>query len=94
MAIQHDVITLESSVVINLQANSSDDSTLSLSWEAPFIPVIPDGVTLNYTLTITDLNTGTILREEITDLTNVTHVGLGMRHNISSRNDMYVCKLI
>ena len=73
-----------------MQANSSDESTLSLSWEAPFIPVIPDGDTLNYTLIITDLNTGAILREEITDSTRITHTGLGMKHTYYNFLDAHI----
>ena len=59
----------ESSEVRNLQANSSDNSSLFISWDSP---AASNGVILSYSILIIDVSDGnTVLEENTTADTNM-----------------------
>ena len=65
---------LESSEVANLEAQSTNDTTVDISWESP---TDPNGRILNYSVTIINLSDGSTVREEYISGTSFTETDLG-----------------
>ena len=63
-----------SSEVTELQAESTDDATLVISWEPP---ATPNGNITSYSVSIINLKDGSAVRQESTISTTTTQTGLG-----------------
>ena len=61
--------------MINLQANSTNMTSVSISWDPP---AIPNWHILNYSISITDIKNGNTLREAHIVNTNIHQTKLGM----------------
>jgi hypothetical protein len=68
-------ILSESSEVVNLQSESTNDTTLVISWEPP---ASPNGYILNYSVIIINLADGSTVRQGNTANTNITLGKLGI----------------
>jgi hypothetical protein len=64
--------------VSGLQARSPNDNTLLISWEPP---TSPNGVILNYSISINHLD-GSVVRQEITLDTNLSETRIGEQFDL------------
>jgi hypothetical protein len=64
-----------SGAVSNLQTSNPDDSTLVFTWEPP---ANPNGVILNYSISIINIRDSGVVRQDSTVNTNITQATLGM----------------
>ena len=76
-AFSHCMHCTVSSEVTNLQAVSTNDDTLVISWEPP---ATPNGRILRYSVSIINLKDGTTVRQENTISTTITQTNLGKIH--------------
>ena len=65
-----------SSAITNLQAESTDDTTLVISWEPP---ATPNGNILSYSVSIINLKDGSAVRQENTISTTITLTDFGIK---------------
>ena len=65
-----------SSEVTEVQSNARNDTTLVIFWERP---VNPNGIIVNYSISINNLADGHLLGQEITVNTSFTQTNLGTR---------------
>ena len=68
-----------SSAVTNLLVESTDDTTLVISWEPP---ATPNGNILSYSVSIVNLKDDSAVRQENTISTSITQTGLGIEFGI------------
>ena len=73
--LNHESLLQESSEVTGLQANTTSDTTLVISWEPP---ANPKGIILNYSISIVNLKDGSTVREENISDTFIMEANLGM----------------
>ena len=75
-----------SSEVTNLQAESTDDTTLIISWEPP---ATPNGNILSYSVSVTNFKDGSVVRKENTTSSTITQIGLGIIHFFVNNSSSY-----
>ena len=66
------IFIAESQRIINLEAYSPNDTTLTISWEEP------DETVLSYSVSIINLSNDAVERQESVSTTNITQTSLGM----------------